>query len=150
MTTQYSNDDQFPETDAVDNNVDNVVQAFADDVYGADPEQDMADEADKAIKAPVADKELLAKSAAKGVKFSDFNLPDAIRQFLRNATCHEVSTATGHKRHQHAHRLFGISARHLRRRLRCRSQRQANAAENHDRAEILTHLSFPLFCGFFF
>ena len=79
MTNQYSNDDQIP---AMDNHVDNIVQAFADDVYGADPEQDMADEADEPVKAPVADKELLAKAAAKGVKFSDFNLPDAIRQAL--------------------------------------------------------------------
>lgn len=82
MTNQYKNDDLFAAANAVDNNVDNVVQAFADDMYGADPEQDMADEADEAVKAPAPDKELLAKAAAKGVKFSDFNLPDAVRQAL--------------------------------------------------------------------
>ncbi len=69
-------------TDAVDNNVDNVVQAFADDVYGADPEQDMADEAPVAVKEVKADNELLAKSAAVGVKFADFDLPKAIRESL--------------------------------------------------------------------
>ncbi len=82
MTNQYSNDDQIPATNAVDNNVDNVVQAFADDVYGADPEQDMADEAPIVAKEVKADNELLAKSAAVGVKFADFDLPKAIRESL--------------------------------------------------------------------
>ena len=84
MTNQFSNDDLFAAANTVDNAVDNVVQAFADDVYGADA----ADTVEAAVEAPAVVKEakaeesLLAKSAAKGVKFSDFNLPDAIRQAL--------------------------------------------------------------------
>ncbi len=85
MTNQFPKDDLFADHSPVDNNVDNIVQAFADDVYGADPAdtvEAVAVEAPAVVKEAKSEESLLAKSAAKGVKFSDFNLPDAIRQAL--------------------------------------------------------------------
>lgn len=88
MNNQYNNDGQVPANDAVDNNVDNqndnIVQAFADDIYGTDPvEAEAKVEAKVEAKTEQKPEEtLLDKSAAKGVKFSDFDLPEAIRQAL--------------------------------------------------------------------
>ncbi|MCM2344791.1 MAG: DEAD/DEAH box helicase, partial [Alphaproteobacteria bacterium] len=84
MTNHTPNNDLCDTRESVDNSMDNVMLAFTDDAYGVEPAATPAPVSAQISAQPATQPEesLLAKSAAKGVKFSDFALPPAIRDAL--------------------------------------------------------------------